>query len=120
MIKKILTLLALFIGIASFSQTNHDDRLIKKYGQEILDEMVAKNPSEYSVLTNALERAVFIGDIPAEKGKDIQFDGELTIDPSKKHDFISLGIELKENNYQYFKISGTNKLVGVLPKSLLK
>lgn len=120
MIKKMLVFVALFIGVASFSQSNHDDRLIKKYGRETLDQMATKNPTEYTVLTNALERAIFIGDIPTEKGKDIQFDGELTIDPSKKHDFISLGIELKENNYQYFKISGTNKLVGVLPKSLLK
>ena len=120
MIKHILTVLNLVIGLTAFTQSNHDDRLIKKYGQETLDQMAAKNPAEYSILTNALKRAIFIGDIPTEKGKDIQFDGELTIDPSKKHDFISLGIELKENEYQYFKITGTNKLVGVLPKSLLK
>lgn len=118
--KKILTVLTLFIGAASFSQSNHDERLLNKYSVEVLDKMKIDNPEEYSVLSNALERGIFIGDIPTEKGKDVKFDGELAIDPSKKHDFISLGIELKENEYQYFKITGTNKLVGVLPKSLLK
>jgi hypothetical protein len=120
MIKKILTLVTLFIGVVSFSQSSHDDRLLKKYGQETLDQMALDTPEEYSILNNALQRGIFIGDIPTEKGKDIQFDGELSVDLSKKHDFISLGIELKENEYQYFKITGTNKLVGVLPKSLLK
>jgi len=120
MIKKMLAVITLFIGFASFSQSNHDDRLLKKYGQETLDQMALDTPEEYSILNNALQRGIFIGDIPTEKGKDIQFDGELSVDLSKKHDFISLGIELKENEYQYFKITGTNKLVGVLPKSLLK
>lgn len=118
--KQILTILTLFIGLTSLSQSNHDERLAQKYGKEKVEEMKTNNPEEYSILSNALERGIFIGEIPTEKGKDIVFDGELTIDPTKKHDFISLGIELKENDYQYFKITGTNKLVGVLPKSLLK
>jgi len=120
MIKNILTVITLFVGLASFSQSNHDNRLVQKYGQEALDQLKVTNPEDYTVLVNALERGVFIGEIPAEKGKDVKFDGELAIDPSKKHDFISLGIELKDNDYQYFKITGTNMLVGVLPKSLLK
>jgi hypothetical protein len=120
MIKIILTTLTFFIGLSSFSQSNHDERLLAKYSIEVLNKMKTDSPEEYSILLNALERGIFIGDIPTEKGKDVKFDGELAIDPSKKHDFISLGIELKENEYQYFKITGTNKLVGVLPKSLLK
>lgn len=118
--KQILTVLILFIGLITFSQSTHDERLAEKYGKEKLEEMKTNNPEEYLVLVNALERGIFIGDIPTEKGKDIQFDGELSVDLAKKNDFISLGIQLKENDYQYFKITGTNKLVGVLPKSLLK
>lgn len=120
MIKSILIVAVLFITSIGFSQSSHDSRLLEKYSEEQLTELKNAHPEEYGVLVNALERGIFIGEIPNQKGKDVQFDGELDIDPSADHTFISLGIELKENNYQYFKITGTNMMVGVLPKSLLK
>lgn len=120
MIKSLLLITALFMAGISFSQSSHDSRLLEKYSDEELTEMKNSEPEEYQVLMNALERGIFIGKIPTHKDKDVQFDGELDIDPKGDHTFISLGIQLKDNKYQYYKISGTNMLVGVLPKSLLK
>ncbi|MEX1190854.1 MAG: hypothetical protein WEA99_02690 [Brumimicrobium sp.] len=118
---KITTIIAvIFFTTSVFSQSNHDQRLLEKYSEKELTELQTNDPSEYKVLNNALEKGVFIGEIPTQKGKDVQFNGELDIVPSKDHTFISLGIDLKENEYQYFKIKGTNQMVGVLPKSLLK
>ena len=120
MIKSLLLITALFMAGISFSQSSHDSRLLERYSDEELTELKNSEPEEYQVLVNALERGIFIGEIPTQKGKDIQFNGELDCDPEEEHTFISLGIELKEREYQYFKISGTNMLVGVLPKRLLK
>jgi hypothetical protein len=120
MIKSFLIGAALFLVSVGFSQSTHDSRLLVKYSESELTELKNVQPEEYEILVNALEKGVFIGEIPTQKGKDVQFDGELDIDPNTDHTFISLGIELKENEYQYFKITGTNMMVGVLPKSLLK
>lgn len=120
MIKSFLLIAAFFVAGISFSQSSHDSRLLEKYSDEELTELKNSEPEEYTILVNALERGIFIGEIPTQKGKDIQFDGELDCDPEGEHTFVSLGIELKEREYQYFKISGTNMMVGVLPKRLLK
>ena len=121
MIKSILLIAALFAASISFSQSSHDSRLLERFTEEELTELKNAEPEEYEVLVNALERGIFIGEIPTQKGKDIQFDGELDFNHKEEgHTFISLGIELKEREYQYFKISGTNMMVGVLPKRLLK
>lgn len=120
MIKSFLLIAALFAASMSFSQSSHDSRLLERYSEEELTELKNSEPEEYQVLVNALERGIFIGEIPTHKGKDIQFDGELDIDPNKEHTFISLDIDLKDNKYQYFKVTGTNMMVGVRPKSVLK
>lgn len=117
--KFILLFTLLLLVFTGFSQ-DHDSRLLEKYSQEELDEMKENNPDEYKFLNIALEKAIFIGPIPTEKGKDVKFDGELSLDPEGSHTFLSLGITLKENEYQYFKIEGTDQMVGVLPKSLIK
>lgn len=120
MIKTFLIVFALFLANLGFSQSSHDSRLLEKYSDSELTELQNTQPEEYKILVNALERGIFIGEIPTQKGKDIQFDGELDCDPEGDHTFISLGIELNEREYQYFKITGTNMMVGVLPKRLLK
>lgn len=117
---KIIALLTLLFVVSIGYSQQHDSRLLERYSTEELDELQQENPTEYQVLHKALEKAIFIGPIPTEKGSDVQFDGELEIDPNEEHTFISLGITLKENEYQYFKIQGTNQMVGVLPKSLIK
>lgn len=111
----------IFVLILSTCFTQeHDVRLLEKYDQVELDKMKSNNQELYQFLNVALDKAIFIGEIPQEKGKDIEFDGELEVDLKKEHTFLSLGIVLKENEYQYFKIKGSNKMVGVLPKSLIK
>lgn len=114
-------LLTLFLAVSfSYSQTTNSNILLERYSESELNELKEHQPEEYQILLNALERGVFIGDIPTQKGKEIEFDGTLEVDLTEDHTFISLGLQLKENNYQYYKIKGTNKLVGVLPKSLLE
>jgi hypothetical protein len=118
---KVIALISVLFAFASLSHSQeHDARLLAHFEKTELSELKANQPEEYEFLTLAVEKAIFIGPIPQEKEKDITFDGEIEIDPNGKHTYLSLGIEIKENQYQYFKIKGTNQLVGVLPKSLIK
>jgi len=118
---KVITLVSMLFTFASLSYSQvHDARLLAHFEKIELDELKANHPEEYQFLNLAIEKAIFIGPIPQEKEKDITFDGEIEIDPNGNHTYLSLGIEIKENQYQYFRIKGTNQLVGVLPKSLIK
>lgn len=118
--KKLFSLIIFSMLLSVGFSQSHDSRLLQKFSESELDVLKTNEPEEYQFLNTALEKAIFIGEIPSQKEKDISFDGELDIDPESEHNFISLGIDIKENHYQYFKITGTNKMVGVLPKSLIK
>lgn len=117
--KKIFTLLLLVLGFSSvaFCQ-DFDQRLLGKYTKKEIIKMQESNPNEYQFLVNALDKGLFISEIPAEKAKDVVFDGTLKIDPKGTHTFISLKKDILER-YQYFKIEGTNMMVVILPRIFL-
>jgi hypothetical protein len=118
MIKIILTSI-LFISLSqvSFCQSI-DKRLLVKYTKQELKTMQLEKPAEYTFLVTALDKGMFIGEIPAEKEKSIVFDGELDINPKKNHTHLSLGKEITDN-YQYYRIKNTNQMVVILPKIFL-
>lgn len=121
MFKKILFLVCTSVGITSFAQTNAqqvDSRLLGKYSVIELQKMQTAQPEQYQFLLNALNKGVYIAEIPQQKAKDIVWDGELNIDPAKTHTFITLNKEITEN-YQYYKITGTTKMLIILPKAIL-
>jgi hypothetical protein len=116
--KKIMFICLLFVAGFSFSQEKIDARLLEKYSKKELTNMQKNNPNEYQFLINALDKGLFIAEIPTEKGKDIIFNGTLNIDPEQKHTFISLKKEITDV-YQYYKIEGTNKMLVILPRIFL-
>ena len=81
--------------------------------------MIKEDVATYKFLINCLNKAIFIADIPAEKAKDIKFNGEIEIDPNAKHTFLSLGLQITDE-YQYYKIEGTNKMLVVLPRIFME
>lgn len=116
--KNILLLLLVFsTSIYSFCQ-DIDKRLLKKYSKKEIIKIQKENPNEYTFLVNALNKGVFISEIPEQKAKSIAFDGTLNIDPNETHTFISLGKEITDK-YQYYKIEGTNKMLAILPRIAL-
>lgn len=119
MIKKIITICFLSLAAITYSQEKHDARLLERYTSEELTTIQMENPEEYEILVHALEVGISIGDIQEGEGKDLVFDGELDKDPNKEHTYISLGVDLIDNKYQYFKFKGTNKMVIVRPKNLI-
>jgi hypothetical protein len=115
MLKKLFTILLIFTTISVSAQNGHDERLLERYSADELTELKTNTPEEYTTLVKALETGISIGKIPSKK--EVKFDGEIEADLSKEQTYISLGIELKENVYQYFKIKGTDKMVIVRPKA---
>jgi hypothetical protein len=117
--KKLLLALSLIFVIGTNLEAQEiDSRLLVKYKKSEIKKMMTENPTEYQFQVNALDRGMFISEIPAEKGKDIVFDGEIKLNLEKEHTYLSLGKEIIDR-YQYFKIKGTNKMVVIQPRIFL-
>lgn len=114
----ILTLLfTLFIGTGFAQQSNIDERLLVKFTQEELNSMDAEELELYSY---CIENAFEIMPFPAEKEGKSQFDGTLKIENIESLNFFDLDISLKENQYQYYKLEGTNNMLVIKPIFLIK
>lgn len=118
MLKKITAFLFLSVAVFSYSQGNHDSRLLERYSSEELTSIQNNNPEEYEIIVHALKVGISIGDIQEGEGKEVVYDGELDKNPNQEHTYISLGLTLT-NNYQYYTFKGTNKMVVVRPKNLI-
>lgn len=117
--KKLLLAISLIFMIGTNLEAQEiDSRLLVKYKKSEIKKMITENPSEYQFQINALNRGMFISEIPSEKGKDIVFDGEIKLNLDKEHTYLSLGKEIIDR-YQYFKIKGTNKMVVIQPRIFL-
>jgi hypothetical protein len=110
--------LFLVLSLSSFSQ-EIDPRLNGHYTTKEIQQLQKSNPKEYQFLINALDKGMFISDIPQEKEKDVKFHGELAIDPNEAHTFLSIGKKITDE-YQYYRITGTNKMVVILPRIFLE
>ncbi len=117
--KKLLLALSLVLVIGTNLEAQEiDSRLQVKYKKSEIKKMMTENPTAYQFELNALNRGMFISEIPTEKGKDIVFDGEIKLNLDKEHTYLSLGKEIIDR-YQYFKIKGTNKMVVIQPRIFL-
>jgi hypothetical protein len=116
--KKMILSCSLLISAASAFAQNFDQRLESYYTQEQIQDLIENDPETYHFLVNALNKAIFIAEIPQEKAP-VQYNGTLFIDPNETHTFLSLGLEITDM-YQYFKIEGTNKMLVVLPRIFLE
>jgi|SRR5690554_1728338 len=114
MLRRIIVCLLIIPALMGRAQDAHDERLLERYSVEELNTMQSENPEEYAILDHALEVGISIGDI--QEGKEIVFDGVLDKDPNQAHTYISLGLELIDNKYQYYRFKDSNKMVIVRPK----
>jgi hypothetical protein len=96
-----------------------DSRLLTRYSSSELKSMQKNQPNEYRFLLAALDKGVYISDIPTEKEKGIVWDGVLKIDPNGTYTFISLNKEIMDR-YQRYKIEGSNKMLTILPRIVIE
>jgi hypothetical protein len=110
------SLLTLFLLSASWahSQEKIDKRLLIRYSESELTQMLENNPEEYKILTYALDNGMYIGNYSKEKGSALT-----EIDrPSKNQTYIDLNFEISDQN-QYYKIKGEDKVLVVKSKNVL-
>lgn len=116
--KTVFVIGTIFCMNMAFGQT-YDQRLEPYFAKEDIQKMIREDIQQYKFLLNALNKGIFISDVPTEKASTIAYNGELNIDPEVPHTFLSLGLNFTAL-YQYYKITGTEKMLVVLPKSFLE
>ncbi len=112
---KLITTLcfSFLISAVSFSQ-EIDERLLSKYTETELNEMIENSPSEYALLNYALDNAIYFANGPGDKGDQLE-----TIEmPAEGATFVDLGLDITETN-QYFRINGDDRLLVVKSKVVL-
>lgn len=109
-------LLAFVFITVSFSVTAQsdkiDDRLLVKYSVEELNKLKVENPTEYKFINYCLDNAWYIQSLPIEKMKDPKETiGLIVIKDMENINFYSLNIAIIKDNYQFFAIEGTDKML---------
>lgn len=117
--KKLLLFTAVsLLSLATFAQTATDNKkLLKKYSASEIESM---DIATLRFNTYCIDNAFQIVDFPGEKSGKVTLDGEKTIANISAVNFYDLNVELKEEQYQYFSIQNTDKLLIVKPVFLIK
>jgi hypothetical protein len=107
----------------SFSQNSnsskYDSALLTKYTEKELNEMAKSNPDELAFLNAFVKTGFYITDFPQGKEGATEINGARKIENINDVNFFKLNIDIKENDYQYFTILGTNKLLVVKSKAMV-
>ena len=118
--KKVTVLITLLIALVSVSTAQTakvEDKLSAKYSSS---EIKAMSAEELSFENHILENGYFIFDIDADKSQNSPINGTRKIDNLSNVNIYNLNITIKEEQYQYFKILGTNKAIAIKPLTLIK
>jgi len=118
--KKVTVLITLLIALVSVSNAQTakvEDKLSAKYSSS---EIKAMSAEEIAFENHILDNGYFIFEIDAEKSQNSPINGARKIDDLTNVNIYSLNITLIEEEYQYFRILGTNKAIAIKPLSLIK
>ena len=117
--KKVLVVLisVMFSGSMLFGQnTEFDSRLLVKYSVEELNKIEKENPSEIKFLLHCIESAQYITPFPEGKESAVEIIGEVEIRDINSINFFELGVELIQDNYQYYTIKASDMLLVIKSK----
>lgn len=99
----------IFISLGSVFAQEIDDRLLSKYSQEELQQMIDTDSEQYQLLDYALDNALYVANYDNAKGGNFE---TITVNSQSLPTFIELDLEITDRN-QYFKIEGEEKLLVV-------
>lgn len=105
----------LFLSVFNFAYGQSiDERLLVKYSSEELNVLKHDQPSEYKYLTYCLDHAWYLTNIPTEKAKENNGRiGSISIKDIDQINFFALQIEIIKDDYQFFAVEGTDKMLVV-------
>lgn len=115
--------LLLFVGFSLISLAGMSQE--RSYSKALTDhfevsELDAQSDEEIAYLEYTANNAFVISEFPKEKADNTQRYSTIELDLEKVNDFYDLDIEMKENDFQYFRISGTDKMLIIKSKSIVK
>ena len=91
-----------------------DDRLLVKYTSEELRTIKKESPEQIQFLNYCIDNAFYVTDLPTEKAnKNDGRIGSIVVKDIENINFFQLGVELVQDDYQYFAIEGTDRLLVV-------
>jgi len=113
----IIALIATLGTSVSLSQTSKPDaRLSVKYSKEELNDLKNDSPEEIRYLNFCIENAFYLAPVPTEKGKDASIRGTVKVADLNNINFFELGLDIVQDNYQYYRIEGSDQLLVVRSK----
>jgi len=116
-VKQLLSALVLTISVSGvMAQTASPEALLSKYSKEEISKM-DKESIKKELYT--LNNCYFIADLPSEKQGASEINGARRVDDFNNVNIYKLNIAIKADQYQYFTILGTQKLLCVKPQSLI-
>ncbi|HAA00728.1 MAG TPA: hypothetical protein DEP18_08930 [Flavobacteriales bacterium] len=109
-----LFILFLFAGILAQAQkSDWDQRLESAYTVKELTEMKKSDPSKLAFLNAVATKGWVIMDLPSEKGSATEIRGSITVPDQKNVNLFALNLFPEKTNWQYYRISGTDKMLVV-------
>ena len=111
MINKIALVLMFVLPLCAYSQKKNNSSQSKQISKK------SKLTFEEYCIANAVS---YITVIP-EKAKSLKVSGELqSLENSNKSSYVDYGVQLKENETQYFKLVGSDKILAVQSLNALR
>lgn len=114
----LLTIFLFFGTNQLFSQekaVQYDKRLLAKYSQE---ELINMPENELLFLNYCMTNGWYLGKYAPEKAKSNAIE-EITVTSTDNLNIFSLGYDFDDHEAKYFHLKDTDKLLVILPKSLL-
>lgn len=109
-------MLGLMCSTAALAQksTNVDEKLSAKFSKEEVNEMKKSDVSTYNFHVKVISNGWYLTDFPKQKAQ--QSKGrytDITLSQAELNDFniYKHDIELLENDYQYFRVNGGEKML---------
>ena len=90
-----------------------DHRLLEKFSQNELEDLKQNSPDRFKTIVYCMDHGYYFVDIPDSKNINERISGEITIKDLNNFNFLLLEIPFLENDYQYFKVKGKDKLLVV-------
>ncbi len=121
MVKKILiSMIALFsLGFSYAQDVKIDSRLEARYTKEELNSLQKNNAKELSFLTYCIENAYSITPFPVGKSGVSELGSPIRITDLNAVNFFQLGLNIKNVEWQYFPVEGTDKLLVVYSRETI-
>lgn len=118
MIKKLLICSIAFLGVGLLygQSVEPDVRLEAKYSKAELQTLKGNNQAELAYLNYCIDNAYTIMPFPEEKAAASELKGVVQLTSLENINFFDLGLEIENENWQYYRIDGETKLLVIYSK----